>query len=154
MRLLEHQGKVLLAEAGIPVPEGRTAVTPDDAAAVAASLGGPVMVKAQVAAGGRGKAGAVQLAGTPAEAAAAASRLLDSELAGQQVGTVLVERRLELAAELYAAVINDPETKGPLILFSTAGGIDIEGAAGQARRLPLSPPLRQSQSALQRQISA
>ena len=135
MRLLEHQGKALLAEAGIPVPEGRTAATPDAAAAAATSLGGSVMVKAQVAAGGRGKAGAVEPASTPAEAAAAAKRLLGSEVGGHQVQYVLVERRLELAAELYAAVVNDPETKGPLILLSAAGGMDIEEAAGQIRRL-------------------
>lgn len=135
MRLLEHQGKALLAEAGIPVPEGHTAATPDAVKAAAASLGGSVMVKAQVAAGGRGKAGAVQPAGTPAEAAAAAKRLLGSQLGGDEVRDVLVEKRLELAAELYAAVVNDPETKGPLILLSPAGGMDIEEAAGQTRRL-------------------
>jgi succinyl-CoA synthetase beta subunit len=137
MQLLEHQGKALLAEAGIAVPAGQTADTPDAAAAAAADLGTPVMVKAQVPAGGRGKAGAVRPAGTPAEAAAAASKLLGSHVAGYPVADVLVEQRVSIATELYAAVTGDPESKGPLLLFCTEGGIDIEDAGEKVLRLPV-----------------
>ncbi|HEY3685540.1 MAG TPA: ATP-grasp domain-containing protein [Streptosporangiaceae bacterium] len=141
MDLLEHQGKRLLAGAGLTVPDGAVAATADDAYAIAARLAAPVMIKAQVPSGRRGKAGAILPAATPDEARAAAARLLGADLAGATCAEVLVERRIEITAELYAAVLNDPETKGPLALCSTAGGMEVEEASGGApdgmARLPV-----------------
>jgi succinyl-CoA synthetase beta subunit len=133
----EHQGKAVLAAAGIAVPRGRV-VTSATEAADAASVG-PVVVKAQVPTGKRGKAGGVRFAATPAEAAAAAAALLGSRIGGHPVRAVLVEERLPIERELYAAVTIDPATKGPVVLLSTAGGIDVEDAAsrGALRRLPV-----------------
>lgn len=128
MNFEEHVAKAEFAAAGIPVPEGRLATTPAEAGAAARALG-PVAVKAQVPAGKRGKAGAIALADSPAEAEAAARRILGMTLGGTRVERVLVEKRVAIARELYAAVLNDPASKGPLVLFSTLGGMDIEEAA-------------------------
>jgi succinyl-CoA synthetase beta subunit len=130
MNFEEHVAKAEFAAAGIPVPEGRLATTPAEAEAAALALG-PVAVKAQVPAGKRGKAGAIALADTPAEAAAAARRILGMTLGGIRVERVLVEKRVAIARELYAAVLNDPAHQGPLVLFSTLGGMDIEEAAAR-----------------------
>ncbi len=132
MQLLEHQGKRLLAEAGVIVPEGAVAADPAQAAAIAGGLGGRVVVKCQVPAGKRGKAGGVQFADTPAQARELAGRLLGSELSGYPVREVLVERAAPIARELYAAVLNDPASKGPLALFSTEGGGDIEETSARS----------------------
>ncbi len=126
MDLLEHQGKFLLAAAGLTVPEGEIASTADQAAAVTWSLGGRAVCKAQVPAGKRGKAGAVQVVSSPEEAREVADRLLGSEVGGVTVEKLLVEEAADIARELYAAVLDDPDTKGPLLLFSTQGGMDIE----------------------------
>lgn len=126
MQLLEHQGKRLLCEAGVSVPDGSVAADPAEAAAIAAKLGGRVVVKSQVPAGKRGKAGGVQFADTPAQAREVTGLLLGSVVSGCTVTEVLVERAAPLAQELYAAVLNDPASKGPLVLFSTEGGGDIE----------------------------
>jgi succinyl-CoA synthetase beta subunit len=126
VNLLEHQGKVLFASVGIAVPEGEVARSPDEAAETATRLGPPVVCKAQVPAGKRGKAGAVQVADTADEARELANRLLGSDVAGHRVDALLVEQAVDIATELYAAVLDDPQSKGPLLLFSTAGGVDIE----------------------------
>ena len=126
MDLLEHQGKFLLAATGLPVPEGEIARTADQAEAVTRSLGGRAVVKAQVPAGKRGKAGAVQVVASPEEAREVADRLLGSEVGGVTVEELLVEEAADIAREMYAAVLDDPQTKGPLLLFSTQGGMDIE----------------------------
>lgn len=126
MDLLEHQGKRLLAAAGIAVPDGAVAAGPDAAAVAARTVGAPVMVKAQVPSGRRGKAGAVLPAATPDAARDAAARLLGTAVGGTTVTEVLVERRAAITAELYAAVLNDPATKGPLVLCSASGGMDVE----------------------------
>jgi succinyl-CoA synthetase beta subunit len=128
MNFAEHVAKAEFAAFGIPVPEGRLAATPAEAEAAARALGS-VAVKAQVPAGKRGKAGAIALADTPAEAEAAARRILGMTLGPHRVERVLVEKRVAIARELYAAVLNDPASKGPLVLFSTLGGMDIEEAA-------------------------
>jgi succinyl-CoA synthetase beta subunit len=124
--LLEHQGKYLLAAAGLTVPEGEIARTADHAAAVTWSLGGRAVCKAQVPAGKRGKAGAVQVVDSPDEAREVAGRLLGSEVGGVTVEEMLVEAVADIAREMYAAVLDDPQSKGPLLLFSTQGGMDIE----------------------------
>ena len=137
----EHAAKPLLAGKGIAVPRGGLAKTPDEAAAVAARIGGAVVVKAQVPTGKRGKAGGVKLAATPDEARARARSIIGMEIAGHKVEKVLVEEQVPIARELYAAVLNDPSSKGPLAMFSTEGGMDIEEVAartpGNLRRRPV-----------------
>lgn len=130
MNFEEYVAKAEFAATGIPIPEGRLVTTPAEAEAAARALG-PVAVKAQVPAGKRGKAGAIAFAGTPAEAEAAARRILGMTLGAYRVERVLVEKRVAIARELYAAVLNDPASKGPLVLFSTLGGMDIEEAAAR-----------------------
>ena len=128
MNFEEHAAKPLLKAAGIAVPEGKLAETADEAASAQADLG-PVVVKAQVPAGKRGKAGGIKTADNPDEARAAAEAILGMEIAGHRVEGVLVEARSEIAREFYAAVMNDPASKGPLVMFSTEGGMDIEDVA-------------------------
>lgn len=128
MNFEEHAAKPLLAEAGIEIPEGRTATTPEGAAEAARAFG-PVVVKAQVPAGKRGKVGGVKAADDAEAAAAAARGILGMEIGGHRVERVLVEQRVPIAKELYAAVLNDAASRGPLVLFSTEGGIDIEEVA-------------------------
>lgn len=126
----EHAAKPLLAAAGIAVPRGAVATTPDEAAAAAEALG-PVVVKAQAPAGKRGKAGGVRPADDAAGARSAARDILGMTLGGRVVERVLVEERADIARELYAAVLNDTASKGPLVLFSTLGGMDVEEAAAR-----------------------
>ena len=126
----EYAAKPLLAAAGIAIPRGETVTTPDEAAAAAESLG-PVVVKAQVPAGKRGKAGGIRPADDAASAKSAASEILGMAIGGHTVERLLVEERADIARELYAAVLNDTASKGPLVLFSTLGGMDIEEAAAQ-----------------------
>ena len=125
----EHAAKPLLRAAGIATPRGRLARSEEEAEAHAAALGGPVVVKAQAAAGKRGKAGGIRPADHPAAARAAAAAIVGMDLAGRRVESVLVEERAEVAAEYYAAVLNDPASKGPLVMFSPEGGMDVEEVA-------------------------
>ena len=133
MNFTEHTGKRLLAEAGIAVPEGALATTPTEAGAIAARIG-PVVVKAQVPAGKRGKAGGVKPADDAPAAEAAARSILGMTIGDHRVAAVLVERRAAIARELYAAVLNDPASRGPLVMVSTQGGIDIEAVAARNRQ--------------------
>ncbi len=125
MNFEEHAAKPLLAAAGIATPSGELATSPEEAAAAARRLG-LCIVKAQVPTGKRGKVGGIRPADTPEEAARAAQAILGMEIAGQRVERLLVEARAEIAREFYAAVLNDPASKGPMILFSAAGGMEIE----------------------------
>jgi succinyl-CoA synthetase beta subunit len=129
MNFLECAAKPLLAAAGIAVPQGIVTMTAEGAAMAARELGGPVVVKAQVPAGKRGKAGGIRPADDPEAARAAAEAILRLEIGGHPVMSLLVERRAKITAEYYAAVLNDPASQGPLVLFSTLGGMDIEEAA-------------------------
>ncbi|MEK7231466.1 MAG: ATP-grasp domain-containing protein [Pseudomonadota bacterium] len=139
MNFEEHAAKPLLAGLGIAVPRGGLAQTPDAAAAIAARLGA-VVVKAQVPTGKRGKAGGIKLAATPDEARNHAEAIIGMEIAGHRVEKVLIEERMPIERELYAAVLNDPASQGPLVMFSTAGGMDIEEMAATAPdRLHLRP---------------
>jgi succinyl-CoA synthetase beta subunit len=131
MNLLEHQGKRLLGQAGLRVPRSRLVAEEPAAGQAAAEIGGRVVLKAQVPTGKRGKAGAILFADSPAQARALAGELLGSEVSGFPVRQVLVEESVDIDAELYAAVLNDAETKGPLLLFSTAGGMDIDEDAAR-----------------------
>lgn len=138
MNLLEHQGKELFASTGIPVPSGRVVSTPDAAAAAAEMLGGRVVLKSQIGTGKRGKSGGILFADDPGQAAAGAERLLGSEIAGFRVEQLLVERGVDIDRELYAALLNDPATTGPLLLFAAHGGMDVEEAGeGAVARLPI-----------------
>lgn len=135
MDLIEFEGKQLLARWGVPVPEGRLASTPEEAAAAAEAVAPPgltagrVAVKAQVRAGGRGKAGGVKLAGSPSEAAAAAASILGMQIKGSAVEQVLVEQALDIEDEYYAAVTLDRAARAGLFMVSSRGGMDIEEVA-------------------------
>lgn len=128
MNFEEQAAKPLLAAAGIATPPGEIATSPEEAAAVAQRIG-PCVVKAQAPTGKRGKAGGIKPADTPEDAARAAQAILGMVIAGHRVERLLVEARADIAAEYYAAVLNDPASKGPLILFSAAGGMEIEELA-------------------------
>jgi succinyl-CoA synthetase beta subunit len=131
MNFEEHAAKPLLAARGVAVPRGGLAHTPDEAAAIAVPIGA-VVVKAQVPTGKRGKAGGIKLAATPEEARRHAASIIGMDIAGHRVEKVLVEEQVAIARELYAAVLNDAASKGPLVMFSTAGGMDIEEVAATA----------------------
>ena len=137
----EHAAKPLLRAAGIEVPRGRLARSGAEARAAAAELGVPVVVKAQVPAGKRGKAGGIRAASDARAAGAAAAAILGMEIAGHRVEAVLVEEQAAIAAEYYAAVLNDPASRGPLAMFSPEGGMDIEEVAAstpdRVRRAPV-----------------
>lgn len=128
MNFAEHAAKPLLKAQGIAVPDGALVKSADEAARVAEKLG-PCVVKAQVPTGKRGKAGGIALAATPEEARAEAARILELEIAGFPVTSLLVEQQVPIAKEFYAAVLNSSDTKGPLMLFSAEGGMDIEEIA-------------------------
>ena len=129
MKLHEFQAKQVLARAGIAIPEGRTAMTPDEAEAAATALGLPVVVKAQVHVGGRGKAGGVKLAKTAAEARAHATAILGMDIKGLTVRTVYVERAARIAKELYLGITIDRDRRRAVMMLSTVGGMDIEEVA-------------------------
>ncbi len=143
MNLHEYQARALLRAAGIPMLDGDVATTPAEAESLARRLGGKVVVKAQVHAGGRGKAGGVKLAAGPAEAADHASRILGMTIKGLVVGKVLVVPAAEIASEAYVGLILDRETQQPVFMVSPAGGVDIEEVAARTpekiRRLAVDP---------------
>ncbi len=128
MKLQEYMGKELLREIGVPVPSGRVATTPDEAAEIAGNLGS-VAVKAQVLVGGRGKAGGIKLARTPEEAREAASHILGMDLKGLTVEKVLVEQQVSIAQEYYAGITLDRANHSYILMLSSMGGIDIEDVA-------------------------
>ena len=131
MNLHEYQARELLARYGIPVPQGEVAETPEQALAIARRLagGGPVMVKAQVHAGGRGKAGGVKRAKDAAEAARHAATILGMTIKGLTVRKVLVVPAADIATESYAGIVVDRESRRPALMISAAGGVDIEEVA-------------------------
>jgi succinyl-CoA synthetase beta subunit/citryl-CoA synthetase large subunit len=128
-RVLENIGKDLLNENGVPTPEFMVAATAEEARSAAQKIGCPVVIKALVTAGKRGKAGAVKFAGNPDEAAKTAQEILAMTVYNFPVTHVLVERKLDISQELYVSITYDPVQMGPVIIASTAGGIDIEEIA-------------------------
>lgn len=130
-RLLEHHGKTLLRQHGVPVPRGDVAATPAEAAAVARELGGSVVLKALVPSNRRAKAGGVRFAADPERAAREAGELLGSTLAGSPVTAVLVEERLEIERELFLSFLIDKTRGLPVALGSLRGGIEIEETAAR-----------------------
>jgi succinyl-CoA synthetase beta subunit len=127
--LYEYQGKELFARVGIPVSDGRVATTPEQARAAAEELGGPVVVKAQVLTGGRGKAGGIKLADTPKEAEARAGEILGLDIRGHVVRRLWIEQASDIAKEYYLSVTFDRGEKKPLFMFTTQGGVEIEEVA-------------------------
>jgi len=131
MRFFEYESRAVLAREKIPVADGGLARTPDEAADIAASVGGPVVLKSQVLTGGRMKAGGVKFADTPEEAREAAEAILALEINGHMPRGVLVGAKAPIAQEYYAGVIYDGIRKLPTFVFSDMGGIDIEEVAEQ-----------------------
>ena len=129
--LHEYQGKELFRRYAIPVSEGSVAVTPEEARAAAAEIGGPVVVKAQVLTGGRGKAGGVKLAEDADDAEAKAREILGLDIRGHVVGKVLVEQASAIAKEYYLSVALDRSARKPLLMLTREGGVDIEEVAAR-----------------------
>jgi succinyl-CoA synthetase beta subunit len=143
VKLQEYRSKEILARHGVPVPDGETATTPEGARQAAARIGGPVVVKAQVLVGGRGKAGGVKLAATPDEAAARAEEIIGLDIKGVTVHTVLVAPAARIAKEYYLGLILDRGGRAVTIIASAEGGVEIEETAktnpDAILRLPLHP---------------
>ena len=139
MNFEEHAAKALLKARGLPVPEGHVVGSAAAAAEAAQAFGGACVVKAQAPTGKRGKAGGIRPAGSPDEARAAATDILGMTIGGHRVERLLVEERIAIAAELYAAVLSDPVCRGPVVLFSAMGGMEVEEMAaadpGAMRRI-------------------
>ena len=136
MKIHEYQAKDIFSRYGIPVPEGGIASTPEEARSIAERLGGKVVVKAQVHAGGRGKAGGIKVVDSPELAEQAAASLLNTYIVTHQTGPegvpinkVLVEEVATVERELYLAVVVDGSAKAPVIIASEAGGMEIEEVA-------------------------
>jgi succinyl-CoA synthetase beta subunit len=130
--LYEYQGKELFRRFGIPVSEGRLATTPEEARAAAEEIGGPVVVKAQVLAGGRGKAGGIKLADDPADAEAKAREILGLDIRGHVVRKLWIEKASDIAKEYYLSVTFDRGAKKPLFMLTTEGGVEIEQVAEES----------------------
>jgi succinyl-CoA synthetase beta subunit len=136
LKVHEYQAKALLAQYGIPVPRGKVASTPSEAGQIAAEIGGKVVIKAQVYAGGRGKAGGIKIVGSPEEAEKATSQLIGTRLVTHQTGPegvpvskVLVEEASDVARELYLSILVDGTSRSPVMMASEAGGMEIEEVA-------------------------
>ena len=129
MDLYEYQGKELFGRYGIPVSDGRLATTPAEARDAAEELGLPVVVKAQVLTGGRGKAGGIKVAESVAEAEARAADILGMDIRGHTVTKLWIERASDIEREYYLSLTFDRSAKQPLFIFTTQGGVDIEEVA-------------------------
>jgi succinyl-CoA synthetase beta subunit len=127
----EYQAKEIFRAQGIPIPPGEVATTPEQAEAIARKFGGTVVVKAQVHAGGRGKAGGVKLAKSPEEAREVAEKILKLRIKDLPVEKVLVTPAADIETEAYVGIIVDRASKKPVFMVSPAGGIDIEEVAAK-----------------------
>jgi succinyl-CoA synthetase beta subunit len=132
MDLLEYQGKQLFARHGLNVSSGEAVTTVEDAVRAANEIGYPVVIKAQVLIGGRGKAGGVKLAADVAQAREHATNILGLDIRGHIVRTLWVEHASDIAAEYYASVLLDRSAKKPLVIFSVEGGVEIEQVADES----------------------
>ena len=128
MKFLEYEVKERFRAAGVPVPDGRLARTPDEAALAAGALG-PIAVKAQVPVGGRGKAGGIKLAKTAADAKRVAGEILGMTIKGYTVKEVLCETAQEITRELYLGLTLDRDARKPVLILSAQGGMEIEEVA-------------------------
>jgi succinyl-CoA synthetase beta subunit len=131
MNLHEYQGKDVFRAGGIPVPPGDVARTVEEAESIAAHLGFPVVIKAQVLIGGRGKAGGVKVVKNGAEFTREAGRILGMDIRGHTVRKILVTPATEIEKEFYAGIVLDRKYETPLLMVSPAGGVDIEDVARQ-----------------------
>jgi succinyl-CoA synthetase beta subunit len=129
MKVHEYQAKEIFARHGIPVPPGRVAHTAREAGEIAAEIGPPVMVKAQVHVGGRGKAGGIKMARSVEQAEELAGQILGMTIKGLEVGAVLIYRALDIKSEAYLGIIVDRNSGMPVVMVSAAGGVDIEEVA-------------------------
>src|SRR6202453_5036729 len=149
MKIHEYQAKAILAKFGVPVPRGEMVTKKDEARAAAQRLGVPVVVvKAQIHAGGRGKAGGVKLAKSADEAYSNAERILGMKLVTPQTGEegrlvhrLLIEEGLDIKRELYLSILVDRSTGTPVFMASTAGGMEIEEVAKKTREAFLREPI-------------
>jgi len=138
MKIHEYQAKQIFAKYGVPVPNGGVASKPVEAKKIAAEIGGPVVIKAQVYAGGRGKAGGIKVAQNAGEAEKLAKEIIGMRLVTHQTGKdgvpvdkVLVEEAMDIARELYLSIVIDSARRMPVIMASEAGGVDIEEVASR-----------------------
>ena len=141
MNIHEYQAKEIFRKYGIPIPPGEVASTPEEAEAIARKFGTTVVVKAQVHAGGRGKAGGVKLAKTPEEARTLAAQILKLTIKGLPVEKVLVTPAADIASEAYVGIIVDRASKRAVFMASAAGGIDIEEVAAKTPEKLLKHPV-------------
>ena len=142
MKIHEYQAKQLLTEYGVPVPRGRPTDSPSEARRIAEELGVPVVVKAQIHAGGRGKGGGIKLADTPQQAEEAAASIIGMTLvtpqtgpSGRRVKTALVEEQVRANRELYLGIIIDSAAARPVMMASASGGMEIEEVAARSPEL-------------------
>ena len=131
MDLLEYKGKHVLARYGVPLFAGREAATVDEAVVAAEEIGYPVVVKAQVKIGGRGKAGGIKIASSADEAREHAASILGMDIRGHTVHELWLQRATDIESEYYAAVVFDRSAKAPLVMLSTQGGMEIEQVAAE-----------------------
>jgi succinyl-CoA synthetase beta subunit len=129
MKLHEYQSKQIFARYGIPIPKGKVATTAVEARNIANELGGRVVVKSQVLVGGRGKAGGIRLAKDPHEAEDIATQILAMEIKGLPVRKVLVDEAANISKEIYLGITNDRAARKPVMMASSAGGVEIEEVA-------------------------
>ncbi len=141
MKIHEYQAKDILARYGIPIQPGRVAFTPEEAEEIAREIGGPVVIKAQVYVGGRGKAGGIQFGDTPEEARAAAAKVLGMDIKGLTVEKVLVVSKLDIKEEYYLGIILDRKSQAAVVMVSKAGGIDIEEVAATTPEKIIKQPI-------------
>jgi succinyl-CoA synthetase beta subunit len=141
VKIHEYQAKDILRRYGIPVQPGKVATTPEEAEAIAREFGQPVVIKAQVYVGGRGKAGGIQFGDTPELARAAAQKVLGMDIRGLTVEKVLVTPKIEIAEEYYLGVALDRASQAPVAIVSAAGGVDIEQVAEEAPEKIIRKPI-------------
>ncbi len=141
MKIHEYQAKEILSRYRIPVQPGKIATTPDQAEAIAREFGVPVVVKAQVYVGGRGKAGGVKLADAPEQAREVAGKILGMDIKGLTVEKVLVTPALDIAEEYYIGIVLDRASQAPVVMVSAAGGVDIEQVAEETPEKIIKEPV-------------
>jgi succinyl-CoA synthetase beta subunit len=129
MKLHEYQSKQIFSNYGIPIPPGRVSTNSADAKRIAEELGRPVVIKSQVLVGGRGKAGGIRLAKSPHEAEDLATQILGMEIKGLPVHKILVDEAASIETEIYLGITNDRSARKPVMMASSAGGVEIEQVA-------------------------
>ena len=141
MKIHEYQAKDILARYGVPIQPGRVAYTPAEAEAITRELGGPVVIKAQVYVGGRGKAGGIQFGDTPEQARAAAAKVLGMDIKGLTVEKVLIISKVSIKEEYYLGIVLDRKSQTPVVMVSKEGGIDIEEVAAKTPEKIIKQPI-------------